>query len=578
MDNGSVRDPWDWSALFNAFNTRFLVGLSLSVNYALGGLEPFGYHVFNVLVHIFNAILVYALAVLTFETPVLKGSISAKNRYLIGFFAGLLFLVHPIQTQAVDYIWQRGTSMTAFFYLASLVLYSKARMGRSKICYCLSFLATLAGMFSKENMVTGPLSLALYEFSFFLPAEALQKRLARLAPFLFLCVIPPLLLARGEEVTLDLMRPIVEAGPQKSFFGMDTLTRGRSESTMPRAEFLLTEVNVLRTYFRLLFLPLNQNLDYDYPLSRSFLELKTFFSFLGSFSILAAAVYFFKKNRFLSFCIFWFFLSLSVELLVPQADVLMEHRLYLSMAAFTLFLTAALTGFFKNNQKAAVFILVFAAGVFSILTYQRNFVWKSEFTLWSDAIQKSPKKARPYNNRGLASKKEGNLDAALADFTRALELDPAYSDAYNNRGLIYKDRGEPGRAIEDYGRAISADAKFAPAYMNRGVAYKLMNDLEKAMEDYNRALAVSPRLAEAYYNRANLYRQLPGEADKALGDYSRALELDPGLGDAYNNRAVLYFLRQDYDRSWKDVRRAQKLGLKIQPVFLRDLKRRSREL
>ncbi|MBI1921769.1 MAG: tetratricopeptide repeat protein [Geobacter sp.] len=131
-----------------------------------------------------------------------------------------------------------------------------------------------------------------------------------------------------------------------------------------------------------------------------------------------------------------------------------------------------------------------------------------------------------YNNRGTAYRDKGQLDPAIADYTRAIELDPKYAHAYNNRGNAYNDKGQLDPAIADYTRAIELDPKFVTAYNNRGCAYYGRGQYDQAIADHTRAIELDPKYALAHFNRGNAYRE-KGQLDQAIADYTREIELDP---------------------------------------------------
>jgi protein O-mannosyl-transferase len=127
-DNPAIKNIRAPLNIWGFWPTRFITYLSLALNYHLHKLDVFGYHLFNLAVHLGSSILVWWLMLLTFSTPALKGQKIARHAKMISFFAGLLFVSHPLQTQAVTYIVQRAVSMAALFYLASLSLYVKSRL------------------------------------------------------------------------------------------------------------------------------------------------------------------------------------------------------------------------------------------------------------------------------------------------------------------------------------------------------------------------------------------------------------------------------------------------------------------
>ena len=200
VKNPYIQDLFNLKAIADAFNTRFLVGLSLALNYSLGRLDVLGYHVFNIAVHVVASFLVYQLSLVTFKTPALSGHTLLKHQKSISFFISLIFLTHPIQTQAVTYIWQRAASLAAIFYISSLVFYAKARLESSRLYYGTSFGLAAIGMFTKETMITVPLTLALYELCFLGNLkESKPKRFYSVLPFLFLFSVIPLTLMRAPQ-------------------------------------------------------------------------------------------------------------------------------------------------------------------------------------------------------------------------------------------------------------------------------------------------------------------------------------------------------------------------------------------
>ena len=210
-------------------------------------------------------------------------------------------------------------------------------------------------------------------------------------------------------------------------------------------EYFFTQFSVILTYLRLFILPVNQNFDYDYQLSTGFFQLKTFFSFSLLVGILAAGVLVFKRYRLISFGIFWFFLTMSVESsIIPiSQNVIFEHRTYLPGFGFFLALTGAFFYFFKEQYlKIAVIILLMIAAINTVLTYQRNKIWKNEYTLWADCLKKSPNKARPNNNLGLALVDEGKTEKAINYYNKAMHITPDFIFFYNNRGAAYAKLGQ----------------------------------------------------------------------------------------------------------------------------------------
>ena len=449
-DNFIIRDISNLKSLWSFSPGRFFTFLTFALNYHFHQLNVFGYHIFNLAIHLGSAILVWWLGRLIFSTPVMKIDKLFKNSKWVALFTALIFLVHPLQTESVTYIWQRCTSLTGFFYLFSICLYIKFRLLRIQnytlpkwgAAYVLALIFAVMSMFTKENSITLPAMIILCEFCFFKPDKF--SRWKYIIPFLFLLPIVPIVLSL----------------PQ-------------SESFNTGGQYLLTQFRVIVTYIRLLFIPLNQNLDYDYPVVSSLINLPSLVSFVFLVIIIISAMRVFSKYRLVSFGIFWFFLTLAPESsFVPLDDVIFEHRLYLPIVGFSFFLVSFIDYLFeKKTLKLMVGVLLIIIFCFAVLAYRRNLIWKDEFTLWNDVVAKSPKKARPYNNRGNAYIKQGNIQQAISDFNKAIEIYPNYAEAYYNRGTIYDKQGNSTQAISDLSRAIEINSNYVKAYYNRGTIY-----------------------------------------------------------------------------------------------------------
>ena len=200
--------------------------------------------------------------------------------------------------------------------------------------YVASVGMAIGAMLSKENSITLPLAIIMVDLLFFAQKEKKWKNFLGWLPFLLTSLLP---LYYGGVLT-GFFQAFV-SGTHKDFLPTDTSARS---SSLPRGQYFLSQFSVLCTYLRLLIFPINQKLDYyDYPVAKSLFEFRALISFLFLSSLLGAAIFWIKKNRLLSFCVFWFFITLSVESsIIPIKDIIFEHRMYLPMAGCALFLCA----------------------------------------------------------------------------------------------------------------------------------------------------------------------------------------------------------------------------------------------
>ena len=571
---------------------------------------------------------------MTFSTPALqtgsiekipakpKSSHKPKSKViphagLIALFAGLIFVSHPIQIEAVTNIWQRAASMAAFFYIASLCLYVKSRLleesviARSeatkqsfkkiaslptvarndtliKFYYICSLITAIAAMFTKENTITLPLMVILYECCFFNTKKCLNWK--SLVPFLATLLIIP-------------VTSMIKTGAFHDYHG----NLNRQGGIITPTHYFLTQLRVIVTYIRLAFIPVGQNFDYDYPVFKNIFELPLVLSFIFLMTILYFTKRLFLKYRFVSFSVCWFFLTLTIpeSSFWPLGDVISEHRLYLPLAGYSMFLAGGLYYLLgRGGIRPMIIVLTMVLCLNSFLTYQRNKVWKDEFTLWGDTILKSPHKARPYSYLGSAYLDQGKIAQAIAEYTKAIEIDnndvqahnnrgnayaklgqfpqaladldaviaiaPSLPDPYFNRGLIYDKEAKLSQAILDYNKAIELNPDYVEAYANRGSTYAQEGKFTEALSDFNKVIEKDPDNAQAYYNIGLIYGE-QSEYGQAIAEYGKAIDHDPGYAAAYNNRAVSCFQVKEYDNAWDDVHKARALGYTVNPGFINAL-------
>jgi len=633
MDNFAIKNIHHLYDIWHFWPCRFITYLSFAINYHFHQLDVLGYHLVNIAIHLGSAILVWWLTLLTLATPAMKDNKITRHAEQIALLTALVFVAHPVQTQAVTYIVQRAASLAAFFYLASLCCYAKSRLLFNRLCeepmatrqslkeqlkariyFICSLIFAVFAMFTKENTISLPLIILLYEYSFL----KMEKRLNW--PYLV-----PVLLA-------------VFVIPLTVFFtGSGDINAKLKMADMSYTQYFLTQLRVMVTYIRLAFLPYHQNLDYDYPISQSIFELPTLISLVFLGSILYWAKYLFKEYRLLSFSILWFFLTLLPESgLLPLPDVIFEHRLYLPLVGYSLFLVSG-AYYLGGSKRLKMIVLILLMGIvtYSFLTYQRNRVWRDNFTLWDDAVRKSPHKARAYGNRGFLFCQQGKYIQGIADLTMAIRLNPNYAKAYCNRGKAYSELGKFTQAITDYNKTIELQPGFALAYNNRGVVDNILGNDEQAVDDFtksiklnpyfpgaydsrgriylqkgnlaqaiedftkvialspsdveaysscgyiydkqgqfaqalrnlNKAIQINSRYADAFINRGDVYFH-QGNLIQAIADYNKVIEINPQCSLAYENLAVVYYQLKEYDKAWGNVHLAQKQGITVNPTLI----------
>ncbi len=548
VNNSTIKDLAHPRAIFDEFNTRALVGFSFALNYALHKLDVTGYHLVNIAVHLGAAAFVWALVLALFRTPALSKGPLAAHRHLLAFFSGLIFLLHPVQTQGVTYIWQRSASMAAFFYLGAVWSYVRARTGSGLPAYAAAAFFCLAAMFTKEISATLPLALVLVEAVFF-ASEPLAARARRAAPFLLLLAVIPVTYLRPRNVSLSFFfsprtEQAVSAGAAPAGKTLTNLTRWESAENMSRSEYYLTELNVIRTYLRLLVWPARQSVVYAYPRAKSLAEPAVIVSLLAHLGLLALALRWRRRRPLEAFGILWFYLTLSVESAVPLPDVIFEHRVSLPLAGFALFLPPALLALVRRPRAAAA-ALAAVTLLFAFAAGARNAVWKDDFTLWGDTAKKFPDDPRAYNELGNAYGKVQDYTKAREYFERALAAGGGRGQDYGNIGAAYLDQGDPDKALEYFEKAIAEAERrsdgyaLGAAYSNAAKVYGMRGDRAKAAEWYAKAIQADPSIVQPYANLCVLYIE-SGDLGRAIEYGEKALRVNPDFPDARYSLGVAY--------------------------------------
>jgi tetratricopeptide (TPR) repeat protein len=596
---------------YGSFVNRYIGYLTFALNYRLHGAEVAGYHAVNLAVHIFNAALLYYLVTLSFRTPFLRASPLAGFSRRIALFAALLFVSHPVQTEAVTYVFQRLASLMAFFYLLSLVAYVRARLsesGRARYAlYALSFVSAALAMKTKENAFTLPVVITLYEFLFWDQSPLFDgdgsdggrapwwRRAVPLAPLFLIMLVIPLTIIGMEKPIGEIMG------------GLEPATRGYAQ--ISRSDYLLTQFSVVATYIRLLFLPIDQNFDYDYPLYGSIFTPRVFYSFVFTLLLFGAAVWLIYRSgrkavelRLAAYGMLWFFITLSVESsLIPLPTIINEYRVYLPSAGALL--AAATWAFIVLGKQRAgmaraamVSCVILLPLVFCYAAYARNSVWESRVTLWKDTAGKSPQSVRAmnnlanaywdggfrdraianylaalninldnanvHNNLGLAYEKEGLTDKAIEHFSEAVRISPDYSDALYNLGLSYEKKGLTGKAIEHYRAALRARPSSPEVLKALGLACEKKGLMDEAVRCYQTAIMLDSEDADAHCNLGNAY-WYKGLADMAIEQYSLALKIRPDFVEAHNNIGFAYNAKGIVEKAMEHFLHA----LRLRPGF-----------
>ena len=563
LANQQIRDPANIP--FLVFNdSRWLPEITLAINWAIDGDEPRGYHLVNLIIHILAAVTLYGL-VRRVLSIVSDGSRQSHDKpawrlatppspagpSLLAFAIALLWLVHPLNTQAVTYVIQRHESMMGLFYL--LTLYGTVRTAqamddldgetaadadhppRRQAVWgwgIATVLACAAGLSSKQVMVTAPVLALLLDRAFLsgsLPA-ALRRRWGL---YLGLALTWNLIWINGS------LQGIAREGGSAGF-GMQLVSW---------YQYLLSQGEIILHYLRLVVWPHPLVLDYmwvpaalvtdpGYRLLHIWIPCATVALLLG-----VSLVGLFR-NTWWGFLGFAFFAILSVtSSVVPIADLAMEHRMYLPLAAvLTLVILAAdkaIRRWTPPETRGQVRLAGAAAGLLVVvvlagLTVQRNFEYRTGVTIWNTVIERAPYNPRGFHNLGKALNDYGRDDEAMAAYEHAVVMVPGYADAHHNMGNIWMSRNQPQRALQRYEAAVEARPSGADNHYGLATALAALGRIDEAWQAVNRAIELKPTLATAWDLRGTL-RARQGDLAGAVQDISHAIELSPDDAEMHYN-------------------------------------------
>lgn len=508
-------------------NYHPLTMLSLSIDYQINKFNPVVFHLTNIVLHIFNSILV--LLVLKQLT---------RNLHLAAI-AALLFGVHSLHVESVAWISERKDVLYTFFYLLSLYSYIRYVPKRDQKWFGLSLLFFLLSCLSKGQAVT--LAVTLFLVDIYMERKWTElKVLAEKIPFLIMALIFGIVAFRaqlGADATIMANFPIQQRVAFASYG--------------------------LVMYILKLFYPFALSAYYPYPILGNVGDVPFIYWFciLPAIAFITLLFVSWKRSKPLFFGIGFFLLNIVLLLqLLPVGRAIMADR-YAYIPSIGYFFLA---GFFLTNRKYIKLEKVawVIAGVYTVvlmfLTFQQSKVWLNSDTLWSDAIAKNARVPVAWYNRGNTRMDSAEYQGAIADYTACINLDGRFWRAYVNRGHARSMVKDYIGSIADFDETLRFDSTVVNAYINRAMSRKMLQDYDNALKDYNKAIRMKPEQLELYTSRANLKSDMK-DYDGALADLGEAIKINPKYTAAYTNRAAVRKTLKDLQGAIEDYDKAIEL-------------------
>jgi Flp pilus assembly protein TadD len=505
---------------------------SYAFDYALSGLDPWGYHLANIAYHTLSAAVIFLIAQNLF------------NRLIPALFAAILFAVHPIQTEAVTYLSGRRDVLSGLFVLLGFYLFLRyRRTGRAGYLALVLLVYPLA-FFSKESGIILPLLCFSYDV---ISRIRTGESGAGPPPFREVWIGARSAVREGRLLYLPIF---VLAGGLALYVLF--LVRGTWVRTYYGGSLFFTGLTMARVflhYVKLMIFPLTLNADYSYnafPVTTSGADPNAWVAVLILAALGVGLLSMLKSRPLVSFGGIWFFVALlPVSQIVPHHEMMAEHFLYLPSVGFAVMAAAIFdpwlqrAGWTSIPAAVGVFILI----LFSLRTVWRNTDWRDDLTLWSKTVQVAPQGARARNNLGAAYLRRGELLRAEEHLKVAVQIKPDFAIAHGNLGKIALDRGDLARAEEELREAVRLKKDEVIPRLWLGAVLVRMGRMPEAEQQFRATLARPPYDAYANNNLGVLFAK-SGRMAEAEAAFQAALTRMPQLIEARQNLARLRRLQE----------------------------------
>jgi Tfp pilus assembly protein PilF len=469
---------------------------SFAIDYSIWKLNPFGYHLTSLLLHIFNSALVYYIVFIICSS------------FPIAFLAALMFGVSPAISGAVYYIPARADLLMAFFVFLSILFFIKYRETRKKALYVISIVSFILSVLCKEMAMILP---------FLLVIEALRNRGKKISLrplFLYFIILFLYIFLRVNFTTAS------------SGFTDQSFPAG-----IPLWKRILTDFNVIVAYIKLLLFPSGLHMQRFIKPAEGLFKTDVLLALALIVFLIIVIRKLSHRDKIFLYAAAWFFVCLLPVLnIYPISVFLHEMWLYLPSVGFYIFFSAFIVKIIakKINKITAVLFITSYVAYYCLTTIAYGRTWHDSISLFSNDLKyekTSPFRNLLYNNAAMAYCTKGEFEKSIEYCKKSISLDPKYSEPYNNLGIAYIAVKKPARAIFFLKRAIRLKRDYVDAYCNLGYAYKNIGMQDKAMEISKTAIRINPESYEAHCNLGYVYSE-KGEIDKAIEFFKKQAVLE----------------------------------------------------
>jgi tetratricopeptide (TPR) repeat protein len=530
--NPLIKDLSNFKAFFTTpveGNYHPLTMLSLALNYAISGLEPWSYHLLNILLHLVNCALAFRLALL----------LSNRN-IIIAFVTAILFGIHPMHVESVAWVSERKDVLYSLFFLAGLITYTKYLDSRSARLYWLTMFFLCLSLLSKPAAVIFPVVLFCIDL----------LRESKLTWKLFLEKVPFFIVAGAMGVVTVIVQR--DAGAVAA------------EYYTPLTRFLFACYGIMMYVIKMVA-PVNLTPFYPFPATNEGLPPAYYLSLFFLVGLVVLFVYSLKRNRVVAFGLAFFIVNLVLVLqfLSVGSAIIADRYTYLPYIGLFFIVGWLVNRYWDTTPGKAGLFFAPVILILVILSYKQSAIWVQSASLWDHAIEVHPN-ARVYHLRAVLFRAEKDYLNAIDHFNESILLRPGDHEALTNRGMTYMDMGRIDEAYNDFKTALLYKPDEYSALDNVGVVLAMKGQYDSSLVYLNKAIAVNNEYYSPYRNRGLTYLKL-NRLSEAISDFNKYLQHEPNAFATFNTLGVCYQNLGMYQESVNAISKA--ISLKPEPVF-----------
>ena len=536
---GVAQLRWMWTT-FHMGHYVPLTWMTLGLDYVLGGMDPTGYHLHNLILHAVNAMLVYAVARRVLGVANVGRNDVAGTRDIAAAFAALVFAVHPLRVESVAWITERRDVLSMAFCLTSVLAYLQFVEHGSRRWYAASLGLFAAALLSKATSMSLPAALVVMNVyplrriggTAGVAGESARRVYRELVPFFALSAAIALL----SIVALD------------------------PPNQLPLPAKLAVSAYSLAFYVAKTIVPSNLAPLYEMPKRIDALAPRYVIGYVAAAGLTMSA--WLGRRRSPGAAAAWFVFLVVVlpmlGLVQNGPQIAADRYTYHASPALAILAGGALATWRRPSERTKWSMAGVIVLVLGVLTWRQTLIWQTSERLWTRVTEVDPNSSVAAIALGDLMISEGRVDDAVRHYGRGVELDPTFAGGFNNLGVALARQGNVGDAIVRYRQALALDPELGDAHTNLGIALSQQGDLDSAITHLARAVALDSMNADAEVNLGNAVVRL-GRPGEALPHYARAAALRPGHADTYLNWGVALAQSGDAEGAAERFREALRL-------------------